>query len=85
MSELLRELGLVATAVRECGDREVLALWDGVEYGPGFDRLVGLAEDAGAGVHVALDLYVEVDTPGAISRYGGATELGRRVNGGSRW
>ena len=41
-----------------------MALWDGPDYGPGYERLVELAEQAGAGRFVALDLYVEVDTRG---------------------
>ncbi len=59
-----RELGLVADAVRDSGDREALALWDGPDYGPGYKRLVELAEQAGAGGFVVLDLYVEVYTRG---------------------
>ena len=55
-----------------------MALWDGPDYGPGYERLVELAEQAGAGGFVALDLYVEVDNPGAISRLAGGTPVSRR-------
>ena len=58
-----RELGLVATAIRDSGDEEALALW-GDYCGPGYRRLVELAEEAGSSGLVALDLYVEVDDPG---------------------
>jgi hypothetical protein len=61
-----RELGLVATAIRESGDEEALALW-GDHYGPQYRRLGELAVAAGSRGLVALDLYVEVDNPGAIS------------------
>ena len=74
-----RELGLVADAVRDCRDREVLSLWDGPHYGPGWERLVEIAEEADAGYYVALDLYAEVSNPGSVSQYGGAEELRRRV------
>jgi hypothetical protein len=75
-----RELGLVATAIRDSGDEEALALW-GDYCGPGYRRLVELAEEAGSSGLVALDLYVEVDTPGPISESGAAERLRRRVSG----
>jgi hypothetical protein len=59
----------------------VLGLWDGPDYGPGWERLVEIAEEADAGYYVALDLYAEVSNPGSVSRYGGAEELRRRVAG----
>jgi hypothetical protein len=78
------ELGLVSTAGRESGDREALALWETPEYREGYNRLVEIAEEAGAGALVALDLYCEVSDPGTISEYLGAKELGRRVAEGPR-
>jgi hypothetical protein len=57
---------LVATAIRDSGDEEALALW-GDHYGPQYRRLGELAVAAGSRGLVALDLYVEVDNPGAIS------------------
>lgn len=69
----------MADALRSSGDREALALWDGPDYGPGYDRLVELAEQSGAGAFVALDFYVEVDNPGAISRLAGGMPVSRRV------
>lgn len=71
-----RELGLVADAVRDCRDREVLSLWDGPHYGPGWERLVEIAEEADAGYYVALDLYAEVSNPGSVSEYGGRRSFG---------
>ena len=76
-----RELGLVATAIRESGDEEALVLWDGPDFGPGYDRLEEIAEEAGAGGFVALDLYVESDNPGAISGLGGRGEPGTQGEG----
>jgi hypothetical protein len=62
------EVAAVAKALRESGDEEALALFQppGGEY---FDReacdaVAGIAEQAGAGGFVALDLYTEVIRPG---------------------
>ena len=67
-----REVALVAQALRERGDEEVLRLFGaGTEPEPdaAFDReacaaVTGIAERAGAGGFVALDLYTEVIRPG---------------------
>ena len=63
-----REIATVAKALRESGDEEVLALFrpPGGEY---FDHeacaaVTEIAEEAGAGGFVALDLYTEVIRPG---------------------
>jgi hypothetical protein len=56
-----RELELVADAIRESGDEPALALFEG--WGT-FDALVAVAEEAGAGGLVALDLLTEVSNPG---------------------
>ena len=63
---------LVAKAIRESGDGEALALFGtGREPDPDpvFDhdalvRVAEVAERAGAGWHVALDLYTAVVNPG---------------------
>ena len=79
-----RELGLVATAIRDSGDEAALLIAGivalalalrGDYCGPGYRRLVELAEEAGSSGLVALDLYVEVDDPGVDFgvRGGGAT------------
>lgn len=54
----------MADALRQSGDREALALWDGPDY----KRLVEIAEEAGASGFVALDLRTEIAEPGSISR-----------------
>ena len=57
----VRELALVAKALHASGDEATLALFDEPEsYGDGYRRLCEIAERAGAGSFVALDLYVEV-------------------------
>ena len=56
-----RELELVADAIRESGDEQALALVEGWDT---FDALVAVAEEAGAGGLVALDLLTEVSNPG---------------------
>jgi hypothetical protein len=76
-----RELGLVATAIRESGDEEALALW-GDNYGPRYRRLTELAVEAGAGGLVALDLYVEVAYPGCISERRYDRRVVQETNGG---
>jgi hypothetical protein len=62
-----REIAMVADALRESGDEEVLALFrpPGGEY---FDHeacaaVTEIAEQAGAGGFVGLDLYTEVIRP----------------------
>jgi hypothetical protein len=62
-----REIAIVADALRESGDEEVLALFrpPGGEY---FDHeacaaVTEIAEQAGAGGVVGLDLYTEVIRP----------------------
>ena len=67
-----REVALVAKALRERGDEEVLGLFGaGTEPEPdaAFDHeacaaVAEIAERAGAGGFVALDLYTEVIRPG---------------------
>lgn len=67
-----REVALVAKALRETGDEEVLGLFGaGTDPEPdaAFDReacaaVTGIAERAGVGGFVALDLYTEVIRPG---------------------
>jgi hypothetical protein len=67
-----RELALVARAIRESGDEEALALFGAgpePEQDPAFDReacaaVAEVAERAGAGGLVTLDLYTEVINPG---------------------
>lgn len=65
-----REIALVAKAIRESEDEEVLALFRaGSEPEPVFDRVAcaavtEIAERAGAGGLVALDLYTEIIWPG---------------------
>lgn len=67
-----RELALVAKAIRESGDEEALALFGAgrePEPDPAFDhdacdRVTEVAEQAGAGFHVGLDLYTAVVNPG---------------------
>lgn len=66
MAATKREIALVAKALRESGDKEALAL---PEPDPAFDReayasVTEIAERAGAGGFVALDLYTEVIRPG---------------------
>jgi hypothetical protein len=63
-----REIATVAKALRESGHEETLALFrpPGGEY---FDRgacdaVIEVAEEAGAGPFVGLDLYTEVIRPG---------------------
>jgi hypothetical protein len=56
-----RELELVADAIRESGDAQALALFEGWDT---FDALVAVAEEAGAGGLVALDLLTDVLNPG---------------------
>ena len=46
---------------RERGDEQALALFEGWDT---FDALVAVAEEAGAGGLVALDLLTEVSNPG---------------------
>ena len=87
MAPSRRELGLVCDAIRASGDQDSLGLWGDTDdrgFGPGFDRLVEIAEDAGAGFYVALDVWSEVSSPGSVSRYLAAKELGRRVAEGPR-
>ena len=67
-----REIELVAKAIRASGDRQALELFGtGLEpdRDPPFDReacraVTEIAERAGAGGLVALDLYTEVIRPG---------------------
>ena len=67
-----RELALVARAIRESGDEKALALFGaraGARTGPRFRpracaAIAEVAERAGAGGLVALDLYTEVTNPG---------------------
>jgi hypothetical protein len=65
-----REIALVAKAIRESDDEEALALFRvGSEPEPVFDHVAcaavtEIAERAGAGGLVALDLYTEVIRPG---------------------
>jgi hypothetical protein len=65
-----REIALVAKAIRESEDEEALALFRaGSQPDPVFDRVAcaavtEIAERAGAGGLVALDLYTEVIRPG---------------------
>ena len=78
---------LVCDAIRASGDQDSLGLWGDTGdrgFGPGFDRLVEIAEDAGAGFYVALDVWCEVSNPGSVSRYLAAKELGQRVAEGPR-
>lgn len=63
-----REIATVARALRESGDEETLALFRPLE-GENFDReacaaVSEVAEQAGAGPFVGLDLYTEVTRPG---------------------
>ena len=87
MAPSRRELGLVCDAIRASGDKASLGLWDDTDargFAPGFDRLVEIAEEAGAGFYVALDVWSEVGSPGSVSRYLAAKELGHRVAEGPR-
>ena len=52
---------------RERGDEQALALFEGWDT---FDALVAVAEEAGAGGLVALDLLTEVSNPGWRERRG---------------
>lgn len=63
-----RELALVAAALSDSNDEETLALFFEREtYGDGYRQLADIAERAGAGRLVALDLYVEVLNRGALA------------------
>ena len=72
MGATKREVALVAKALRESGDEEALALFGvGMEPQPDapFDReahaaVREIAEHAGAGGVVALELYTEMIRPG---------------------
>ena len=55
------ELELVATAIRDSGDEQALALFQGWDT---FDALVAVAGEAGVAGLVALDLLTEVSSPG---------------------
>jgi hypothetical protein len=67
-----RDAALVARALRASGDEEALALFGvGPEVEPdapfddgACDAVTAVAEDAGAGPFVALDLYTEMVRPG---------------------
>lgn len=84
-----REIATVAEALGESGDEEALALFQppGGEY---FDReacaaVIKVAEEAGAGPFVGLDLYTEVIRPGwrpFPSSCSMTTQRGRRVADG---
>jgi hypothetical protein len=63
-----REITLVANALRASGDAEVQALlgiWP--DDREGWDWLVSIASEAGAGGLVALDLATAFQTPGAFA------------------
>ena len=75
-----RELGLVATAIRDSGDEEALALW-GDYCGPGYRRLVELAEEAGSSDWGRSICTSRSTTPGSISESGATERLRRRVSG----
>jgi hypothetical protein len=62
-----RECGLVAAALRATGDREVEALCGADPRSDGWERLMGLAEEAGSNGLVALDLATEFQSPGCLA------------------
>jgi hypothetical protein len=63
-----REIATVAKALRESGDEETLALFrpPGGDYfdHKACDAVIEIAEQAGAGPFVGLDLYVQTIRPG---------------------
>jgi hypothetical protein len=61
-----RELALVAAVLRASGDAEAQALL-GVPDDKGWERLIAIADDAGACGLVALDLATVFQTPDAFA------------------
>jgi hypothetical protein len=61
------ETALVASALRESGDRETLAMFEG-DTKAAMERLEAVAVEAGSCGLVALDLLTEVLNPGVHER-----------------
>jgi hypothetical protein len=80
----VREFELVATALRESGDAETLAMFAYDDY-EGLDAVTAVAVEAGSHGLAALDLYVEVVNPGAhrrtLARGGASREWVREAQG----
>lgn len=59
-----RETALVAAALRETGDREVLAMFEAASTDrDAFDAIVAVARAAGSSGFTALDLHTELVHP----------------------
>lgn len=69
MAPSLREVELVAAALRASGDEDALALFEAAEADrDGFKALAAVATASGSCGLVALDLLTEVSSPGAHER-----------------